>query len=83
MVRRGAKKPTVSSIGSREMPESAMTLIALLCGIAGLGVGYALGFRNGCVTGELRALHATMSQMRERRRTRRHHGEPESPDQLD
>ena len=61
----------------------AMPLIALFCGIAGLGVGYALGFRNGCVTGELRALHVTMSQMRERRRPRRHHDEPEAADQLD
>src|SRR5579863_1595453 len=35
-------------LGSRKMPEWAMSLIALVCGIAGLSVGYALGYRNGC-----------------------------------
>jgi hypothetical protein len=60
-----------------------MSLVALVCGISGLGVGYALGFRNGSATGELRALHVTMTQMRERRRSRRHLDEPETADRLD
>ena len=66
-----------------QVPQWVWSLITLFCGAAGLGVGYALGFRNGCITGELRALHVTLAQMRERRRTRRHHDEPEPADQLD
>jgi hypothetical protein len=68
---------------SSTMPEWAWSLITLFCGAAGLAVGYMLGFRNGCVTGELRALHVTIAQMRERRRSRRHHDEPETADRLD
>ena len=73
------QQPVAAPVPST-MPEWAWSLITLFCGAAGLCVGYALGFRNGCVTGELRALHVTISQMRERRRTRRHHDEPETAD---
>lgn len=59
----------------------AMTIIAVVCGLAGLGVGYTLGYRNGSVTGELRALHITMQQMRRRRD--RHHHESEAGESLD
>lgn len=65
------------------MPEWAMSLIALGCGIAGLAIGYTLGYRNGCVTGELRALHVTIAQMRERRHSRRHRDEPEPADRME
>ena len=65
------------------MPEWAMSLVALGCGIAGLTIGYALGYRNGCVTGELRALHVTIAQMRERRHSRRHRDEPEPVDRME
>ncbi|HEY2250572.1 MAG TPA: hypothetical protein VGH74_05910 [Planctomycetaceae bacterium] len=65
------------------MPEWAMSLIALFCGIAGLAIGYTLGYRNGCVTGELRALHVTIAQMRERRHSRRHRDEPEPADRME
>lgn len=62
------------------MPEWAMSVLTVVCGLAGLAVGYSLGFRNGCVTGELRALHVTMSEMRKRRRSRRPHDAAEAAD---
>lgn len=46
------------------MPEWALALIALSTGLAGLGLGYFLGYRNGRVCGELRALHVTLAEMR-------------------
>ncbi|MBI3862550.1 MAG: hypothetical protein HY290_11720 [Planctomycetia bacterium] len=56
-----------------------MSLIALACGIAGLAIGYALGFRNGSISGELRALHITLQQMRSRRRGSGHHPPEHEP----
>jgi hypothetical protein len=61
------------------MPEWALALMALSCGIAGLGLGYLLGYRNGCVCGELRALHVTLSQMRSRIESRPHAAPARSP----
>jgi|GEM_PF-5234290 len=68
------------------MSEWAMYIISLIsvaCGTAGLAIGYVLGYRNGCVTGELRALHVTIAQMRERRHSRRHRDEPEPADRME
>ena len=66
------------------MPEWAMSLIALACGITGLTIGYVLGYRNGSISGELRALHISLQQMRSRRRAGGHHPpERESADRLD
>lgn len=78
-----AEVPETVAAASGGMPDWAWSLITLFCGSAALATGYVLGFRNGCVTGELRALHVTISQMRERRRSRRHHDEPETVDRLD
>jgi hypothetical protein len=61
------------------MPEWALALIALCTGIAGLGVGYFLGYRNGRVCGELRALHVTLSEMRSRSAPRPHLQPARSP----
>ena len=65
------------------MSDWAMYLAALLCGVVGLAVEYALGFRNGCVSGELRTLDTTISQMRERRQGPRHVDVPETAKRLD
>lgn len=61
------------------MPDWALALIALSCGIAGLGLGYLLGYRNGCVCGELRALHVTLAEMRSRPASRPHLTPARSP----
>ena len=55
-----------------QLPEWAMTLIALGSGLGGLFIGYALGFRNGAISGELRALHITLQELRSRRRNAGH-----------
>ena len=61
------------------MPEWALALFALTCGIGGLGAGYLLGYRNGCVSGELRALHLAMNQMRSLREPRPNAARAKSP----
>ena len=45
-------------------------MVALTCGactLAGLGIGYFLGYQHGKLTGELRTLKSTMSYFRGRR----------------
>jgi len=61
------------------MPDWALALIALSCGIAGLALGYLLGYRNGCVCGELRALHVAITQMRSRPEGKPHLAPARSP----
>lgn len=64
------------------MLETAMLVIAPVCGVGGLIVGYILGHRNGCVVGELRALHSSLSERRSRhehRHRRRHRDPDDSP----
>jgi hypothetical protein len=61
------------------MPEWALALIAFVCGLAGIATGYVLGYRNGRVCGELRALHATLAQMRSRLESRPNVAPPRSP----
>ena len=62
------------------MLESAMLVIAPVCGVGGLIVGYILGHRNGCVAGELRALHSSLSERQSRHEHRRRHRDPERQD---
>jgi hypothetical protein len=48
-------------------------VVALTCGgctLAGLGVGYFLGYQHGKLTGELRTLKSTMAYLRGRRNSR-------------
>jgi hypothetical protein len=48
-------------------------MVALACGactLAGLGIGYFLGYQHGKLTGELRTLKSTMSYFRGRRSSR-------------
>ena len=61
------------------MPDWALALIALSCGTAGLALGYLLGYRNGCVCGELRALHVAIIQMRSQPESRPHAAQARSP----
>jgi hypothetical protein len=51
-------------LGVLQMPEWALALMALVGSLGGLGAGYWLGYRNGRVCGELRALHVTLAEMR-------------------
>ena len=49
-------------------------MVALTCGgctLAGLGIGYFLGYQHGKLTGELRTLKSTMSYFRGSRRSSR------------
>lgn len=56
-------------------------LVALTCGacsLAGLGLGYFLGYQHGKLTGELRSLKSTMAFFRGRRSPR--HESPMEPE---
>lgn len=59
------------------------TLLVIFCGVTGFGVGYAFGFRSGCLAGEMRAVDATIAQLRERRESGQNQDEPATADQLD
>lgn len=61
------------------MPDWALAMVVLFCGIAGMTLGYWLGYRNGRVCGELRALHSTLAQMRSRAESRLHGAPARSP----
>jgi hypothetical protein len=54
------------------MPDWFVSILSVVCAAAGFAGGYNLGFRNGCIRGELRALHLSMERMRSRRRHREH-----------
>lgn len=62
------------------MPDWFHPVFSILCAVAGFAGGYNLGFRNGCIRGELRALHISMERMRSRRRHRDHRHEAPAVD---
>jgi hypothetical protein len=52
------------------MPDWGISLLMLGGLVVGFCLGYLIGYRNGAVSGELRALHATLEELRSRRRAR-------------